>query len=42
MAVFPKITFKTSHDRKFVGVARKWHQADRILLAYILVFTGSL
>ena len=38
-AVFPKITFMTSRDRKCVEGARKWHHAVRILLAIILVFT---
>ena len=38
-AVFPKITFMTSRDRKCVGGARKWHHAVRIELAIILVFT---
>ena len=39
IAVFPKITFMTSHDRKCVGGARKWRHAVRILLAINLVFT---
>ena len=39
IAVFPKITFMTSRDRKCVGGARKWRHAVRILLAIILVFT---
>ena len=38
-AVFPKITFMTSRDRKCVGEARKWRHAVRILLTIILVFT---
>ena len=38
IAVFPKITFMTSRDRKCVGGARKWRHAVRILLAIILVF----
>ena len=39
MAVFPKITFMTSGDRKCVGGPRKWRHAVRTLLAIILVFT---
>ena len=39
IAVFPKITFMTSRDRKCIGGARKWRHAVRILLAIILVFT---
>ena len=39
MAVFPKITFMTSRDRKCVGGPRKWRHAVRTLLAIILVFT---
>ena len=39
IAVFPKITFMTSRDRKCVGGARKWRHAVRILLAIILVLT---
>ena len=42
MAVFPKITFMTSRDRKCVGGPRKWRHAVRTLLPIILVFTGSL
>ena len=38
IAVFPKITFMTSHDRKCVGGARKWCLAVRTLFAIILVF----
>ena len=39
IAVFPKITFMTSRDRKCVGGARKWRNAVRIYLAIILVCT---
>ena len=39
MAVFPKITFMTSRDRKCVGGPRKWRHVVRTLLAIILVFT---
>ena len=39
MAVFPKITFMTSRDRKCVGGPQKWRHAVRTLLAIILVFT---
>ena len=39
MAVFPKITFMTSRDRKCVGGPRKWRHAVRTLLAIISVFT---
>ena len=39
MAVFPKITFMTSRDRKCVGGPRKWRHAVRTLLAIILVLT---
>ena len=39
MAVFPKISFITSRDRKCVGGKRKWRHAVRTLLAIILVFT---
>ena len=39
IAVFLKITFMTSRDRKCVGGARKWRHAVCILLAIILVFT---
>ena len=39
IAVFPKIMFITSRDRKCVGEAGKWRHAVRILLAIILVFT---
>ena len=36
MAVFPKITFLKSRDRKYVKRGRKWHHAVPILLATIL------
>ena len=39
MDVFSKITFMTPRDRKFVGVARKWHHAVQILFTIFLVFT---
>ena len=39
IAVFPKITFVTSRDRKCFGGARKWRHAVRIQLAITLVFT---
>ena len=39
IAVFTKITFMTSRDRKCVGGARKWRNAVRIYLAIILVCT---
>ena len=39
IAVFPKITFMTSRDRKCVGGPRKWRHAVRTLLAIISVFT---
>ena len=39
IAVFPKITFMTSRDRKCIGGARKWRLAVRTLFAIILVFT---
>ena len=39
IAVFPKITFMTSRDRKCVGEPRKWRHAVRTLLAIISVFT---
>ena len=39
MAVFPKITFMMSRDRKCVGGPRKWRHAVRTLLAIILFFT---
>ena len=39
MAIFPKITFMTSHDRKCVGGPWKWRHAVCTLLVIILVFT---
>ena len=39
IAVFPKITFMTSRDRKCIGGPRKWRHAVRTLLAIISVFT---
>ena len=39
IAVFPKITFMTSRDRKCVRAARQWRHAVRILLSIISVFT---
>ena len=39
IAVFPKITFMTSRDRKCVGGPRKWRHAVRTRLAIISVFT---
>ena len=39
IAVFTKITFMMSRDRKCVGGARKWRNAVRIYLAIILVCT---
>ena len=39
IAVFPKITFMTSRDRKCVGAPRKWRHAVRTQLAIISVFT---
>ena len=39
IAVFPKITFMTSRDRKCIGGAPKWRHAVRTLFAIILVFT---
>ena len=35
MAVFPKISFMTSRDRKCVRGKRKWRHAVRTLLAII-------
>ena len=39
IAIFQKIVFMRSLDRKCVGGARKWRHAFRILLVIILVFT---
>ena len=39
MAVFQKITFMTSRDRKCVRGPLKWRHTVRTLLAIILVFT---
>ena len=39
IAVFPKITFMTSRDRKCIGGPRKWRHAVPTLLAIISVFT---
>ena len=39
IAVFPKITFMTSRDRKCIGGPRKWRHAVRTLLEIISVFT---
>ena len=39
IAVFPKITFMMSRDRKCVGGPRKCRHAVRTLLAIISVFT---
>ena len=42
IAVFPKITFMTSRDRKCVGGPRKWRHAVRTLLAIISFYMKSL
>ena len=42
IAVFPKITFMTSRDRKCVGGPRKWPHAVRTLLAIISFYMKSL
>ena len=36
LAFFPKITFMTSRDRKFVEVAGKWHYAVHMLFTIFL------
>ena len=39
LEVFSKITLMMSRDRKFVGVARKWHHAVYILFTIFFLFT---
>ena len=42
IAVFPKITFMTSRDRKCVGGPWKWRHAVRTWLAIISFYMKSL